>query len=64
VPHGRQPEDERTERWNQSHGIKNLFVVDGSAFVTCGWQNPTMTISALAMHAGEHLAELMKQGGV
>ena len=37
-------------KWNQSHDIKNLFVVDGAAFVTCGWQNPTMTISG-ALHA-------------
>jgi choline dehydrogenase-like flavoprotein len=50
--------------WNQSHDIKNLFVVDGSSFVSGGWQNPTMTILALSMRASEHLAEQMRQGNV
>ena len=38
-------------KWNQSHDIKKLFVVDGSSFVGTGWQNPTMTILALAMRS-------------
>jgi len=61
---GDNPKTSVLNKWNQSHDVKNLFVVDGSAFVTCGWQNPTMTISALSMRASEHLAELMKQGAV
>jgi choline dehydrogenase-like flavoprotein len=48
-------------KWCQSHDIKNLFVVDGSSFVSSGWQNPTMTILALAMRSSEHLAEQMRQ---
>ena len=51
-------------KWNQSHDIKNLFVVDGSSFVSAGWQNPTMTITALAMRSAEYLAEQMRQGNV
>jgi choline dehydrogenase-like flavoprotein len=51
-------------KWNQSHDIKNLFVVDGSSFVSAGWQNPTMTIVSLAMRASEHLAEQMRRGDV
>jgi choline dehydrogenase-like flavoprotein len=51
-------------KWNQSHDIKNLFVVDGSAFVSGGWQNPTMTIMSLSMRASEYLAEQMRQGNV
>ena len=49
-------------KWNQSHDIKNLFVVDGSSFVTGGSQNPTMTILALSMRASEYLADQMRQG--
>lgn len=49
-------------KWNQSHDIKNLFVVDGSSFVTGGSQNPTMTILALSMRACEYLAEQMRKG--
>jgi choline dehydrogenase-like flavoprotein len=51
-------------KWNQSHDIKNLFVVDGAGFVSSGWQNPTMTILALAMRSSEYLAEQMRQGNV
>jgi choline dehydrogenase-like flavoprotein len=51
-------------KYCQSHDIKNLFVVDGSSFVTCGWQNPTMTILALSMRASEHLAEEMKKRNI
>ncbi|MDQ6699023.1 MAG: GMC oxidoreductase, partial [Acidobacteriota bacterium] len=49
-------------RWNQSHDIKNLFVIDGSSFVSGGSQNPTLTILALSMRASEYLAEQMRSG--
>ena len=51
-------------KWNQSHDIKNLLVVDGSSFVTGGSQNPTMTILALSMRATDHLAGQMRAGNV
>jgi choline dehydrogenase-like flavoprotein len=51
-------------KWNQSHDIKNLFVVDASGFVSGGWQNPTMTILAMAMRSSEYLAEQMRTGVV
>lgn len=48
-------------KWNQSHDVKNLFVVDGSSFVTGGSQNPTMTILALSLRASEYLAEMLRK---
>ncbi|MGB0123391.1 MAG: GMC family oxidoreductase [Silvibacterium sp.] len=51
-------------KWNQSHDLKNLFVVDGSSFVSSGWQNPTMTIVSLAMRSSEYLAEQMRRGEI
>jgi choline dehydrogenase-like flavoprotein len=48
--------------YNQSHDVKNLFVVDGSAFVSGGSQNPTLTILALSLRASEYLAEQMRRG--
>ena len=48
-------------KWNQSHDHKNLFVVDGAAFTSAGWQNPTMTILSLSMRASEHLAGEMRK---
>lgn len=61
---GDDPKTSVLNKWCQSHDIKNLFVVDGSSFVSGGWQNPTMTILTLAMRASEHLAEQMRQGNV
>jgi choline dehydrogenase-like flavoprotein len=61
---GNDPKASVLNKWCQSHDIKNLYVVDGSSFVSAGWQNPTMTILALAMRASEHLAEQMRLGSV
>jgi choline dehydrogenase-like flavoprotein len=61
---GDDPKKSVLNKWNQSHDIKNLFVVDGSSFVTGGYQNPTMTILALSMRASEYLAEQMRTGNV
>ncbi len=61
---GDDPKTSVLNKWNQSHDVKNLFVVDASSFTSAGWQNPTMTILSLSMRASEHLADLMKQGSV
>ncbi len=57
---GNDPKRSVLNQWNQSHDIKNLFVVDGSGFTSAGWQNPTMTILALSMRASEYVAEQMR----
>jgi choline dehydrogenase-like flavoprotein len=57
---GNNPKTSVLNKYNQSHDIRNLFVVDGAAFVSCGWQNPTMTILSLAMRASEYCAEQMR----
>jgi choline dehydrogenase-like flavoprotein len=54
---GNDPKSSVLNKFNQSHDLKNLFVVDGAAFVSGGWQNPTLTILALSMRASEYLAE-------
>jgi choline dehydrogenase-like flavoprotein len=61
---GSNPKTSVLNQHNQTHDIKNLFVVDGSAFVSGGSQNPTLTISALAMRASEYLAEQMRRGDI
>jgi choline dehydrogenase-like flavoprotein len=61
---GDNPKTSVLNKWNQSHDIKNLFVVDGAAFVTCGWQNPTMTILSLSIRDIEYLADQMKQRNI
>ncbi|HMV83210.1 MAG TPA: GMC oxidoreductase [Blastocatellia bacterium] len=42
--------------------MKNLFVVDGSCFVSSGCVNPTLTILTPAMSAGEYAVEQFKRG--
>src|SRR3546814_1907052 len=45
--------------WGRSHDVRNLFVIDGSIFVTAGGVNPTSTIQALALYRSEeHTSEL------
>lgn len=49
----------------QSHDVKNLFVTDGSCFVSLpGTNGTTLTIMALAWRASEYLADRLKQGGL
>ncbi|MBS1806972.1 MAG: GMC family oxidoreductase [Acidobacteria bacterium] len=59
---GDNPKTSVLNKWNQSHDVKNLFVMDGSSFVTGGAQNPTLTIMALAMRSSEYLAEQLRRG--
>jgi hypothetical protein len=57
---GENPKTSVLNKWNQSHDVKNLFVVDGSSFTSAGSQNPTLTIAALAMRASDYIAEQMR----
>ena len=54
---GKDPERSVVNEWGRSHDVKNLFIVDGSVFVTGGGVNPTSTIQALALY----IADQMKQ---
>jgi choline dehydrogenase-like flavoprotein len=57
---GEDPRKSVLNKWNQSHDVRNLFVVDGSAFVSGGAQNPTLTLMALSLRASEYLAERLR----
>jgi choline dehydrogenase-like flavoprotein len=41
----------------RAHDLDNLYVVDGSFFVSSGAVNPTLTIVANALRVGDHLLE-------
>jgi choline dehydrogenase-like flavoprotein len=47
---------------SRAHDVPNLFIVDGSNFVTSGRQQPTATIQALAYRASYHMIEAAKRG--
>ena len=59
---GSNPKTSVLNKWNQTHDINNLFVVDGSSFVSGGSQNPTLTICALSMRAADYIAAQMGRG--
>lgn len=45
---------------HRAHDVANLFIVDGSSFVTSGRGQPTMTIQALAFRAADRISRLAK----
>jgi choline dehydrogenase-like flavoprotein len=51
-------------QYQQSHDVKNLFVVDGSSHVSASCQNPTWTIMALAWRSCDYLADQFKKGNL
>ena len=53
---GDDPQHSVTDRWGRTHDVPNLFIVDGSLFVTCAPINPTSTIQALALRTADWLA--------
>ena len=53
---GLDPQRSVVDPFGRTHDIANLFVVDGSVFVTGGGVNPTATITAFALRAAEQLA--------
>ena len=59
---GTDPKRSALNRFNQMHEVKNLFVVDGSAFPNATEKNPTLTILALSWRATDYLAEQIKRG--
>jgi choline dehydrogenase-like flavoprotein len=54
---GTDPSRSVVNEWGRSHDVRNLFIVDGSIFVTAGGVNPTSTIQALTLY----IADQMKQ---
>ena len=52
---GDDPERSVVNGWGRCHDVRNLFVVDGSVFVTAGAVNPTSTIQALALYIGDSI---------
>ena len=64
APMGADPETSVTNRWNQTWGVKNLFVTDGAPFVSNADKNPTLTIMALAWRASDHLLDELKKGNL
>ncbi|MCE0764155.1 GMC family oxidoreductase [Pseudonocardia kujensis] len=52
---GDDPQTSVVNQYGRCHDIPNLYIVDGSVFVTSGGVNPTSTITALALRSTEQL---------
>ena len=61
---GNDPKTSFVNRWQQSHDVKNLFLMDGTVFPSSACQNPTITIMALAARACDYLVEELRAGRV
>ncbi|MBS1881434.1 MAG: GMC family oxidoreductase [Actinobacteria bacterium] len=52
---GEDPATSVVDAHGEAHDVPNLFVVDGSVFVTSSAVNPTASICAFALRAADHL---------
>jgi choline dehydrogenase-like flavoprotein len=53
---GEDPEESVVDAQLRTHDLGNLTIASSSVFPTGGAMNPTLTISALALKAADHVA--------
>ena len=61
---GHDPKTSVLNQFQQSHDVKNLFVMDGAGFTSGACQNPTLTIMALTVRSSDYLLSEMKRGNL
>jgi choline dehydrogenase-like flavoprotein len=61
---GNDPKTSVVNAHHRTHDVPNLFLCDGSSFVTSGRGQPTMTIQALAFRAADEIAAAARRGEV
>src|SRR5271157_661477 len=61
---GNDPKTSVVNAHHRTHDVPNLFLCDGSSFVTSGRGQPTMTIQALAFRAADRIAAAARRGEV
>jgi choline dehydrogenase-like flavoprotein len=61
---GNDPKRSVLNQFQQTHDIKNLFVMDGAGFTSTACQNPTLTIMALCVRSCDYLMGEMKRGTI
>jgi choline dehydrogenase-like flavoprotein len=54
---GSDPDSSVVDPWGRTHDVENLFLIDGSIFVTAGGVNPTSTMQALALRIADRIAD-------
>ena len=61
---GKDPKTSVVNSDHRTHDVPNLFLCDGSSFVTSGRGQPTETIQALAFRASDRITALAKQNQI
>jgi len=61
---GNDPKSSVVNAHSQAHEVKNLFVADGSPFVSQADKNPTWTILALSMRTSDYIAAQRRRGAL
>jgi choline dehydrogenase-like flavoprotein len=61
---GNDPASSVIDKYHRTHDVPNLFLCDGSSFVTSGRGQPTMTIQALAFRAADHIGQFAKRNEI
>ena len=61
---GNDPKKTVLNAFQQTHDVKNLFVMDGAGFPSTGCQNPTLTIMALTVRSCDYLMQETKKGNI
>ena len=61
---GDDPKTSVVDRTHRSHDVPNLYICDGSSFVTSGRGQPTMTIMALAFRAADQIKAAAAAGDI
>jgi choline dehydrogenase-like flavoprotein len=58
---GHDPKSSVVNPWGRTHDVRNLFIGDGSVFVTGAGVNPALTIMALATRTAEGIVEAFRR---
>jgi choline dehydrogenase-like flavoprotein len=61
---GTDPKKSVLNPFNQTHDVKNLFVMDGASFVSSACQNPTLTMMAITVRASDHLIDRFRKSEI
>ena len=61
---GNDPTTSVVDKFNRSHDVPNLFMVDGSSMVSSSRGQPTMTIMALAFRAADNIIQAARRGDI
>ena len=61
---GNDPKKSVLNKYCQAHDVKNLFVMDGSCYVSSACQNPTLTMMAIVCHSCSYVIAQLKKGEI